>query len=237
MNPRDRRPIIGYEAAAELEFRVRDDDCFMIVESGRAHCEMVLDEMIQQTGGNLLVFVSVYDAPAGRVLADAMDSPHIADARVLVEDENASLLELVVTGPCLAATVADSRAIPRLISANDGVGRVVVQVPPLGDSQRVIEVFRERHPDSELVARREHDVGPLFTERVFFEERILGHLTDRQREALVTAYEKGYFDRPRRTTAVDCAEALGISQPTFSQHLSVALDKVLDAIIGDQFDP
>ncbi|MDG5776629.1 bacterio-opsin activator domain-containing protein [Haloarculaceae archaeon H-GB2-1] len=229
---RERRPIAAFEAAAELEFQVRDTGCFLVAESKRANCELVLDEHVTQSNGNVLQYVSVYGTSAISVLTDALDWPTVVDARIASETEDACLIELVVTGSCLSATVADSRAVPRLISATRGVGRVVVEVPPNGDPQRVIDVFRERHPDSDLVTRREHDVGPLFSDRLF-EERILGRLTDRQRETLVTAYQNGYFDQPRRTTAVECARTLGISQSTFSQHLRVTLRKVLDELLPD----
>jgi predicted DNA binding protein len=44
-------------------------------------------------------------------------------------------------------------------------------------------------------------------------------LTDTQREALVLAYERGYFDSPRRTSLADVADDLGISQQSLSSRL------------------
>lgn len=232
MSVRDRRPVSSYGASAELEFRVTDDRCFLIAESGDANCELVLEETVQQSNGNALEFISVYGASATRVLADALKWPEVVDARIVAEDEESSLLELVTTGPSLESTVADTRSVLRLATADHGEGRVVVVVPPYTDPQQVIEVFQERHPGSKLVARREHEFGPQLSDELS-RERILGGLTDRQRETLVTAYEMGYFDNPRGTTAVECAESLGISQSTFSQHLSVALNKVLGALLAD----
>lgn len=232
MSTRRRRPTTTFEATTELEFQVTDDRSFLIVESGRADCEIVVDEIVPQSSGNLLEYLSVFDGATSRVLADALEWPDVLDARLVAEDEDASLLELVVTECSLAATVADSRAIPRHISASRGEGHVVIEVPSYTDPQQVIELFRERHPDSRLVARREHETGPLVAERMF-RERVLRGLTDKQRETLVTAFEKGYFDRPREVTAADCAGALGISQSTFSQHLRVALDKVLGALLDE----
>jgi predicted DNA binding protein len=231
MTTLDRKPIPVSDTTVELEFRVRDDRCFLIHESERADCELVLDEVVPQSSGNHLEFVSVYGGAAEQVLDDALAWPGIADARILVAGET-SLLELVVTEPCLTSTIADSRAIPRVVTADRGVGRVIVEVPPRGDPQRVVDLFRERHPESTLVARRQHEGGPLFSTGVF-RERVLAGLTEKQRETLLTAHELGYFDRPRQISAVDCADALGISQSTFSQHLGVALQKTLDAVLAD----
>ncbi len=44
-------------------------------------------------------------------------------------------------------------------------------------------------------------------------------LTDTQREALVMAYESGYFDSPRSASLEDIAEKLGISQQALSSRL------------------
>lgn len=44
-------------------------------------------------------------------------------------------------------------------------------------------------------------------------------LTTAQREALVLAYERGYFDSPRETTLEEVAEELGITQQSLSSRL------------------
>lgn len=44
-------------------------------------------------------------------------------------------------------------------------------------------------------------------------------LTEAQREALVTAYEEGYFEVPRRTTLVDLAERMELSDQAISERL------------------
>ncbi|WP_436348854.1 helix-turn-helix domain-containing protein [Natronorubrum sp. FCH18a] len=44
-------------------------------------------------------------------------------------------------------------------------------------------------------------------------------LTDTQREALVLAYERGYFDSPREASLEDVAEELGITQQSLSSRL------------------
>jgi predicted DNA binding protein len=141
------------------------------------------------------------------------------------------LLLLVGTGEALVTTVADSRAIPKYVSASNGIGRVVVAVPPSTDTQQVIDRFRAVHPDSTLLARREHDAGPLFADWSV-QQQLIGDLTDRQYESLAVAYENGYFERPRRTTATECADKLGISQSTFSQHVQAGLEKILDTLFG-----
>ncbi|MFC7137033.1 helix-turn-helix domain-containing protein [Halobaculum litoreum] len=47
-------------------------------------------------------------------------------------------------------------------------------------------------------------------------------LTDRQREALATAVDLGYYDTPRGATIADVAAALGRSRSTVGEHLQRA---------------
>ena len=57
-------------------------------------------------------------------------------------------------------------------------------------------------------------------------------LTQKQATALRSAYHHGYFEQPRRSSASEVAESLGISHSTFLQHLRVAQQKAF----GTQFD-
>lgn len=58
-----------------------------------------------------------------------------------------------------------------------------------------------------------------------------GRLTDRQREVVATAYRMGYFDYPRRSNASEVAASLDIAPSTFTEHLTAAQSKLLDAVL------
>jgi predicted DNA binding protein len=53
-------------------------------------------------------------------------------------------------------------------------------------------------------------------------------MTDRQREALLTAYEMGYFDIPRNATLTEVATALGITAPSLSERLRRAQTRLIE---------
>ena len=55
--------------------------------------------------------------------------------------------------------------------------------------------------------------------------------TDRQYEALVSAYHSGYYEWPRLTTAGELAERNGVSSPTFQYHLRAGERKLLDIVV------
>ncbi|MFD1586324.1 helix-turn-helix domain-containing protein [Halorientalis brevis] len=57
-------------------------------------------------------------------------------------------------------------------------------------------------------------------------------LTDRQREALLTAYEMGYFDIPRTTSLDAVADEIGISAPALSERLRRAHAHLIEEVVA-----
>lgn len=55
-----------------------------------------------------------------------------------------------------------------------------------------------------------------------------GGLTDEQFEALLTAYEMGYFEVPKRATQAEVADELGISSPSLSERLKRAQQGLIE---------
>ena len=56
-------------------------------------------------------------------------------------------------------------------------------------------------------------------------------LSDRQREALLTAFDLGYYERPRCSTHEDIAVRLGCEPNTASEHLRKAESKILTEVL------
>lgn len=112
--------------------------------------------------------------------------------------------------------------------AEDGTLTLVFHVPKFEQLQAVMADLREQYPpvDVRRLLRPPLDSSP--EERVFVDR---GKLTDRQYEALVTAYEMGYFERPKRANASEVADELGIAQSTLTEHLVTAQRKLLVDIL------
>ncbi|MFC7157267.1 bacterio-opsin activator domain-containing protein [Halomarina halobia] len=217
----------------ELEFRVRDRNCFFVEMSATLECLVHLEHFVNRSDGRLLEYFTIDGVAPDRVLSTVADAPAISDARLVSRGADGGLFEFVVSGRCVTTTLADAGAIAGTVAAERGTGRVVAVVPPHAEVRRVAETFRDRHPDSELVARRDSDRSiPVRTERGA-RATLADDLTERQREVLRTAYLSGYFAWPRASTADDCADALGIAQPTFSQHIRAAQERVF----GRLFEP
>ena len=61
----------------------------------------------------------------------------------------------------------------------------------------------------------------------------LDGLTDRQHQAVETAYRAGYFEWPRENTAQEVAESMGISSPTLHRHLRKAQNELLTEFLDE----
>lgn len=60
----------------------------------------------------------------------------------------------------------------------------------------------------------------------------LDALTDRQREVLFVAYERGYFEVPRQVTTEELAESLDLERSTVAEHLRNAESTLLSEVLG-----
>ncbi|WP_224333170.1 helix-turn-helix domain-containing protein [Haloprofundus halobius] len=59
-------------------------------------------------------------------------------------------------------------------------------------------------------------------------------LTPEQREALLLAYRRGYFDSPSRVTLTELADELGITQQALSQRIRRGNEQLLEQLFADQ---
>ena len=61
-------------------------------------------------------------------------------------------------------------------------------------------------------------------------------LTEKQREALVRAFDSGYFDVPRRATLTELADELGVSDTAVSERLRRGTSLMIDGTLFDSPD-
>nr|WP_256948861.1 helix-turn-helix domain-containing protein [Halorubrum ezzemoulense] len=121
----------------------------------------------------------------------------------------------------LLQTVARRAGVPieMPVEIRDGVARVDVT----GNHERVAE-FGD--------ALR--DVGAAF-EVEYVQQRINpgGSLTERQREVLFEAVDRGYYDVPRETTLTEVADHVGIAKSTCSEVLQRVERTIVREFVDD----
>jgi len=156
----------------------------------------------------------------------------VHSVQLLGRRENACTVECVVADDNVVFWLIDHGAVPQTFTLSQGGGRLVVELPGDADVRQFIEMLASEFGDVELRGRRDHErsVRPRQTFLTTVEDR----LTDRQREILETAYFSGYFEKPRRRTGGEIAESIGISQPTFSDHLRASQRNLLELLYEDR---
>jgi hypothetical protein len=110
-------------------------------------------------------------------------------------------------------------------TAEDGELTLVFHAGDFERLQAVVGELRDQYAPVDVQRLLQPPLEGTPEDRVFINR---GRLTDRQREVLETAYEMGYFERPKQANATEIATDLGIAQSTFTEHLMTAQRKLLD---------
>lgn len=114
--------------------------------------------------------------------------------------------------------------------AKEGTLTLVFHTAGYEQLQVVVRELRDRFPDMEIKRFVRSPARDCSADSVLFDR---SKLTARQVEVLETAYELGYFERPRRANATEVAKALDIDPTTFSEHLAAAQSKVFGDVLDE----
>ena len=228
----ERRAALESDTTTELEFEADDDALSFVWLAEAMEAEVTLERAVRRPEGAFGAFYTVENADPDRIVDRAAAAPGAEDAHVVSESEDACLIE-VTTSDWFGTTFAEHGAVVRTATAEGPEGRLVVEAPRAADVRTLVESFRERYPDTELVAQRtrERAVQTLLELQDLLGER----LTPRQLEALETAYSAGYFDWPRESSGEEIAELLGVTQPTFNKHLRSAERKAFSMLLNREY--
>lgn len=151
--------------------------------------------------------------------------------RVTIRSEgDPTHFELQLTDPPVLSVVASHGGYVDDAVITDGDYRMTIHLAPTVEVRRVIETVKEAYSGAEMVRRQQitqvnDDPRPL-------NRQLIENLTDRQRSALEAAYHAGFFEWPRDASGEDVAESLGVTSPTFHQHLRKAERKMFEAVFS-----
>lgn len=177
---------------------------------------------------SLVAFLLVSGTDAGVVESTLEAEPAVMSVTRRGRDDS-TLFEVVLQGSSLVTRLVEQGATLRKIIADSDSTRVFVTLPIDADVRQLIETMERTYPGITLQSRSQRDrsAGGSQQFRTTFERSV----TDRQFQALRTAFLSGYFEWPREHTAEEVAELLGITQPTLNRHLRVAERKLLTLLL------
>lgn len=112
--------------------------------------------------------------------------------------------------------------------AENGRLTLVFHTADFDQLQEVITGLRHPYPNMNIKKFLQSPAGVESEDSVFIDR---SKFTDRQLEVLETAYEMGYFERPRGANATEIASELDINPSTFSEHIAAVEQKAFADLI------
>lgn len=220
--------IVEFETDVPLlrHARRRAPDATLTFEAERARTATGDDEPI-----HLLFWASGGDLDAFEAALDG--DPTVTRVRRLADPGGRRLYRVVYTDAGLASTTyplwVDLDATVLHAEATGDRISVRMRFPDRGDVTTFRAWFDER--------------GLPFTVTGFYAEDRVGEadggvgLSEKQREAIRLAWERGYFDIPRGVDLVEVAAELGISDSAASQRMRRGIQSLIEDEFGDRPTP
>ncbi|POG54351.1 helix-turn-helix domain-containing protein [Haloferax marisrubri] len=224
------REALVADEVVRVRLSVRDDDAGILAVGdalGR-DAELVVHTVLPR-GDSERYFVTVRGADEAAV-TDALAGLDGVTPGDVTAGEGVVRAQFDTVAPSLGTAIADAGGVLHRIVVAAGEATVVVDLPRRRPAGPFVEALAAAFDSVVMTARHhrtvESDVGAS----------VLAGLTDRQRESLEVAYRTGYFERPKRRSAAEVAEAIGVSRSTFTQHLRAAQRKVFAELFDGERD-
>ena len=224
----ERKRALMSDEVLRVDYRIRD--LFDVFDAPTTEGTITFDRAVPVGGEEFLVYGTA-SGDAFETVRGLVDEVPTWNAVTALSDEGGSTrFELRMTEPPVLSAVAARGGYIEQATIDDGDYRMEIHLPPGIEARRISEVVREAYPNAEFVSQRQlTTAGEVHSlKRVLAED-----LTDRQRTALEAAYFSGFFEWPRESDGGDVADSLGVSPPTFHQHLRLAQRKLLAATFDD----
>ena len=227
-----RRRLLRADTVMELEFRTTDEGSFLVETARECGCSFSLEGQAPISERSLALYVRVTGTAPETVVDRASAAEGIERARLIRSGGENAVVELVASGGSMAASLTEFGGHVTEYVVDGRGGTVTAEFPIDVDVRGVVRGVTAAFPDTEFVAKREV-AHPVSTAEPL-QHRVEGELTDKQLSALRSAYQAGYFDWPRETTAEELADTLDISSPTLHNHLRKAQRKLLEELLGQR---
>jgi PAS domain S-box-containing protein len=228
--------LLHADAVTELTFRSTDSGSFPIRASEQLDCTIEIVEIIPSSEGQLVHFASLSGASISALGEVAESETKDVQLRSIQarEEPVGGTVQLTLHEQSLAQVLVQSGAVVTADRVTEGQAEVVCEIPADEDVQSLVNQLKDAFPETELVAKHEYDRSENSVEQnssKLLADVFTHELTDRQRQVVRAAVHGGYFESPRRSTATELADALSVTQSTFSHHLRNAQQTLFEAML------
>ncbi|WP_435348248.1 helix-turn-helix domain-containing protein [Haloarchaeobius sp. HRN-SO-5] len=211
--------------AAKLTVTIPDEAWIAAVSNAHEGSVFRVVTLLPGTESSVALVELQADDPVP-ILADVENRPDVESVELLWTDDGATLLQVETTDPVLLVPVweagvpvqtpfdvVDGTATWELTTSSSRLSALGTQLDAAGIQFDIEYVRRIDGGESEAV------------------------LTDRQREVLLAAIERGYYETPRRATLTEVADSLDVSKATASDVLHRAEGRIVDWFVANVLEP
>ncbi|SFR32355.1 bacterio-opsin activator domain-containing protein [Halogeometricum limi] len=223
INAIERKQALMSEDVVEIRFIV--ENAFDVVDARTATDSEISFDRAVPVSDSVYLMYGTADGDAIDTLRALVDEvPQFESLNVFDDDAASTRFEVRLTEPPLISTIAADGGRVESATIRGSDYHLVVHAPPSVDVNRMVEAVRDDYSNAVVRAKR-HTTRT--TQSVSsLESTVFEDLTEKQRAALEAAYYAGFFDWPRESSGEDVAESLGVSAPTFHQHVRIAERKL-----------
>ena len=222
----ERQRALESDDTLELEFRATEIELPVAQLAERIECRAHYERTVRRPDGSVSVYYRLVGNLPGDVSGHANETlpgevtvVSSQEEKAVVERQGSSWFGSIISE--YGGVLRQCRATPESVT-------LVVELPRETETRTIVERLKEEFPSLELTAQRHHRETRQTSSEV--QDRLQKRLSDRQYEAIETAYAIGYFDWPRESSGEEVADQLGITQPTVNKHIRLAEQKVFDLL-------
>lgn len=219
------------DSVIELGLQLCEPDTVLGRLAQQTACTIEVEHLVPRTDGSPTVFFTTHGISADDLHRLGTDAGAIEDLICLTETDDTCLCKAQVSGATLATSFIEQNAMIRSLTIEESTVSAVVHLAQTADIRTFIDAIQAQFPSTELLSRRTRNrsLAREQADQMAFEEE----LTPRQQDVLRTAYMSGFFESPREHTGQEIADILGVSQPTFVEHLRASQRNLLSTLLDE----
>jgi len=224
------RQLLQSDSMVELRFRASPPDYPPFSVASTCDCTLRVKNLAMTGDDGCLFHLCVEGCEPDCAEAALEELSAVVDVRTLRAEADAGVLQCELSGTNPLGLLVDHGAVVQSACATGRETTIAVEMAPAADVRAVVEAVESTFSGLEFASQREREAT---------EERLLlansselwASLTERQQQVVEAAYHAGYYDWPRKTTAEQLADALGVSAPTLHQHVRKAHHSLIAGLV------
>lgn len=231
LNAAQNKQLLHTDTVVEIAFDVGTDDSVLAAVAADLGCRLTLNNVTPTADMDYLCYIEVEGAEPDTVI-DALDERSgVKHGRVVRARGRTGVIEVTVEAGPLPSLFEHGATIQSFEATGESA-RLLGEIAPRSDIQTIITDIEGTHENTAFVSKRTRIREPVTL--TLMKNAVTETLTDRQLEVLELAYHGGFFESPRHSTGEELASVLGISAPTFYQHVRKSVEKVLGLLLEDE---